>query len=270
MILINGKLNENLLVQDRGFMYGDGIFRTIHVLDGKPKFWNTQYKKLQSDCNAISINCPSSATLLDELKIASQGQHSCAIKIIVTRGEGSRGYKIDASTLPTHIIISNPMPTYPIEWYEFGAKIRICSLRLAWQEKLAGIKHLNRLECVLARMEWNDASILEGLLLDIDNNVVEGTMSNIFIVKNGTLSTPDLSRCGVAGVYRELILEIAKKKQINCNIRQISLADLLESDEVFLCNSLLGICPVKEMPDKTWTQMGYSKIFRQLLNEQAD
>lgn len=145
------------------------------------------------------------------------------------------------------------MPGYPAEWAMHGIKARLCQLRLGQQPRLAGIKHLNRLENVLAAAEWNDADIAEGVLLDIPGNVVEGTRSNLFMVRDGTLLTPDMSYCGVAGVQRERVMEWAAIHNVSCRLGQFRLDELLAADEVFLVNSIIGLWPVRELQNRTWS-----------------
>ena len=114
---------------------------------------------------------------------------------------------------------------------------------------LAGLKHLNRLEQVLARGEWDDPDIAEGLMLDADANVIEGTVTNVFMVRNSSLITPEVNRAGVAGVMRGLILDLAGRSDIPCTVRDIRLQELAAADEVFVCNSLIQLWAVKSIGD---------------------
>ena len=117
---------------------------------------------------------------------------------------------------------------------------------------LAGLKHLNRLEQVLARAEWQDTAYAEGLLCDTSGRVIEGVFSNLFLIKDGELITPDLSRCGVAGVMRAEILQQAQSLGISQTVRDVSYAELVAADEVFVCNSLYGIWPVCALATHDW------------------
>ncbi|MNV85640.1 Aminodeoxychorismate lyase [compost metagenome] len=118
---------------------------------------------------------------------------------------------------------------------------------------MAGIKHLNRLEQVLARAEWQDAEHAEGLMLDASGRVIEGVYSNLFLVQDGVLLTPDLSRCGVAGVMRAELLAQAEAQGMRCDVGDIALDALLQADEVFLCNSLYGVWPVRALQQHRWS-----------------
>jgi 4-amino-4-deoxychorismate lyase len=134
-----------------------------------------------------------------------------------------------------------------------GVRLRLCDLRLAIQPRLAGVKHLNRLENVLAAAEWNDPEIAEGLLLDSESHVVEGTRSNLFLVSQGVLVTPKLSRCGVAGVQRGRVLAWALQHGIALQVRDVTLEEVRQADELFLTNSLIGLWPVRELEQRVWS-----------------
>ncbi|HEV7821286.1 MAG TPA: aminodeoxychorismate lyase, partial [Burkholderiales bacterium] len=238
-------------LRDRGLAYGDGVFRTFPRRDGKPVLWHRQYGKLDQDCRALGIACPPAGTLERELSLLDTAD--CVVKIIVTRGESARGYAPPAPpTGPTRIIISAPLPQHPAKKACNGVRAHLCRLRLSAQPALAGIKHLNRLENVLARSEWSDPDIAEGLMCNAAGNVIGGTMSNVFIVKNSALVTPSLADCGVAGVMRQLAMELAKAHAIPVQIMDVSLDDLFAADEVFVVNSLIGLWPVIAAARTTW------------------
>lgn len=251
-ILVNGQTNGAVNPADRGLAYGDGVFRTCLLRAGRAVCWARHYRKLQADCDAIGLPCPPSHTLLAELTIAASGLPEAAGKIIVTRGEGPRGYAAPASPLPTRIVSAGPLPSYPAGHREQGVNVRRCRLRLAIQPRLAGVKHLNRLENVIARAEWADDTVAEGLLLDAEGHVIEGIATNIFAVRKGVLQTPDLSRCGVSGVTRERIIDAAVRDRVPLRVVDLSWDDLLGADEVVLVNSLIGAWRVRSLADRTW------------------
>jgi 4-amino-4-deoxychorismate lyase len=270
IILVNGVVADSLSVHDRGLMYGDGVFRTLRVSRGIALCWPRHYKKLQQDCTALGIACPSLAVLSAELTTVTRGNPDCAVKIIVTRGTGPRGYRVPPGITPSRVVMSSPLPEYPISHAEQGIKVRICELRLGLQPQLAGIKHLNRLENVLARQEWHDDTIVEGLLQDADGHVICGTMTNLFWVKGGQLSTPDLSGCGVAGVQRDRVLEYARKYRISCKIAPLSTSELMQADEAFLTNSVIGVWPIAELGEKRWQSGRLTSMVREWLNRDCD
>ncbi|HSN40283.1 MAG TPA: aminodeoxychorismate lyase [Burkholderiales bacterium] len=272
MILVNGVPGDAIAATDRGLAYGDGVFRTCVMRGGRPLHWRRHYARLHGDCAALGISCPDETVLRAELVQAAgcTPESECIAKITVTRGPGQRGYALPSPANPTRIVAISALPHYPPDFAGRGIKVHLCQLRLGFQPALAGIKHLNRLENVLARAEWSDAAIAEGLLLDSEDNVIEGTMSNLFIVERGALATPDLTRCGVAGVTRERVMESAARRGIACEATHIQYKRLLEAEEVLLVNSLIGVWQVRELDGRTWAQGGFAARMRQWLDEEGD
>jgi 4-amino-4-deoxychorismate lyase len=166
--------------------------------------------------------------------------------------------------------MSLPLPADHARFRASGIRARICALRVSAQPALAGIKHLNRLENVLARREWGDPDIAEGILLDSDGNVIGGTMTNIFIAENGALTTPDLRLSGVAGVTRERIFARAAASGIACRVENISTERLLESDEAFVVNSVIGVWQIRALADKSWDSGTITECVRRWLDEEID
>ncbi len=270
MILVNGAANDTLAAGDRGLAYGDGVFRTLAIRAGRARSWARHYRKLAHDCEALAIPCPAEATLRDEMARLAAHEPDCAAKVIVTRGVGERGYALPSHPFPTRIVMSAALPQHPAEFARSGVKVRVCALRLGFQPALAGVKHLNRLENVLARAEWSDPDVAEGLLLDGDGNVIGGTMTNVFIVERGALATPDLSRCGVAGVTRDRVIAAAARRGLACPVEHIGLERVLQAQEVLLVNSLIGAWQVRELGDRVWTAGGLVSKLRQWLDEEDD
>lgn len=245
-MLINGQDSTTLSAQDRGLLYGDGLFETIAIRNGAPLRWERHLQRLMLGCERLGIPCPDVTTLTLESLDLCKGHDRAVLKLIVTRGVGGRGYRAPAQLQPTRILARHPWPDYP-DHARDGVRVRLCDMRLAQQPALAGIKHLNRLEQVLARAEWNDEDIAEGLLFDREDHVIEATMSNLFLVCGGQLITPDLSDCGVAGIMRTMILEIAADIGVMCNVRPVARAELFDAAELLLCNSLIGLWPVRQL-----------------------
>jgi len=270
MILVNGQVRDAVPVTDRGLWYGDGVFRTIPLDAGRPLCWVRHFAKLRSDCGVLGIPCPDEIILREELAVVARSEPSGIAKIIVTRGSGARGYRPPRSAMPTRIVMALERTQYPAEFTSGGIKVRRCSTQLALQPLLAGVKHLNRLENVMARAEWSEPSIAEGLLLDQEGNVIEGTMSNLFIVENGILSTPDLRRCGVAGVTRDRIIEAAQQHGIGCKIENIRYDRLYGSQEFWLVNSLIGLWQVREFEGRIWAPGALGLQMRRWLDEESD
>jgi len=258
MILVNGQTKSRVEVLDRGLQYGDGLFETLAYRNDKIEYLEQHLQRLHTDSQRLNISLSKSdlAKLHQELDLVRQNlQDEAVIKIIVTRGVGGRGYYAGQDLSPTRIISSHTLPSYPQHFPKNGVKVRLCQHRLSENSTLAGIKHLNRLDQVLARNEWIDKTISEGLMFDQHDNLIEGTMSNIFIVKSGTLLTPKLNLSGVAGVIRATIIRLASEKELTVVEQALSKTDLIEANEVFVCNSVNGIWPINYIID---TQQSYS------------
>ena len=265
--LINGQPQVGVRPWDRGLAYGDGVFRTLRLGGGKPHCWERHYRRLYEDCHALAIACPPAELLLEDIRRLCRPDEEAAIKIIVTRGEGGRGYAIPSLAQPTRMVLKAPLPVYAESNDSFGVTLHLCQLRLSSQPQLAGIKHLNRLENVLARREWTDGQIADGVLLDAPGWVVECTMSNIFIRRGTQLLTPDLSSCGVAGVTRQRVLELAPALGFEVAIGQFKLDDLLQADEVIVCNSLFGAWQVRALAATSWPAGDLASRLREVLKE---
>jgi len=268
-MLVNGKHGNSISIRDRGLLYGDGVFRTIRALDGKAQNWPLQYQKLQQDCTALGIPCPGLALLSAELNGLLQQYPDGVVKLIVTRGQGTRGYAPTGCAETTHIWDFFSLPDYPADWAAGGIKARLCHLRLSHQPLLAGIKHLNRLENVLAAAESDSVKVAEGLIMDEDGYIIGGTRSNLFMVSHGKLITPDLSRCGVAGVQRDRVMAWAKQNNMPLQVRDVSLDELLHADELFVVNSIIVLWPLRELEDSRWARFPIAIEIRQAL-ESAD
>jgi 4-amino-4-deoxychorismate lyase len=265
--LVNGEPADVIPASDRGLLYGDGVFETIAISDGRPQHWPRHMHRLHAGCARLGIQPLESALLAAEAESIINDTDHGVLKLIVTRGSGGRGYRVPEAVACTRIMQLHPWPDYPAACSQEGVRIRLCETRLGRNPALAGIKHLNRLEQVLARQEWDDADIREGLLLDTDGSLVEGTMSNVFIISDGVLMTPDLSQCGVAGIMRTLVLELAEQQGLDPRIVPVGQEALVRADEVFLTNSLIGIWPVIALDETTWRKGGITmQLQKQLSN----
>jgi len=248
---VDGQAASALNLQNRGLAYGDGLFETIAVRGGRPSLLLLHLERLALGCQRLGLEADI-ALVEDELhRYASQLGQGVA-KLILTRGDSQRGYAPAAGVPARRILQGSPLPAYPQANAETGIRLFPCQTRLAQQPLLAGLKHLNRLEQVLARAEWQDSTYAEGLMRDTDGRVVEGVYSNLFLVRDGVLLTADLSRCGVAGVMRAALLQQAPLLGIGVQVGDLVLEDLQQADEVFVCNSVYGIWPVREFGALDW------------------
>ncbi len=254
-ILINGIETGQLDALDRGLQYGDGLFETLRIQQGQPRHWAAHMARLAHGCERLGLPMPDEVLLRDEAtRLCREAQNDIdgVLKIVLTRGSGGRGYRPPLTLVVTRLLARFPLPDYPPQNAMQGVVVRLCDTRLGLNPALAGLKHLNRLEQVLARAEWQDTGIAEGLMQDIEGNVIEGTMSNLFMVKAGSLRTPELSRCGVTGVMRAQVMTAAEGLGIPVGEGRLGLRDLAAADELFLCNSVIGIWPVRELAGRTY------------------
>lgn len=250
-ILVDGRLATDISVMDRGLQYGDGVFRTLKAEAGALLWWEDHYRKLAEDCAALQLACPAESLLLDEARTAASQPGVGVVKIIITRGSGRRGY-----AAPEHSRSSRVVMGFAAANRQTDVQLRWCSLRLSAQPRLAGIKHLNRLENVLARSEWQNTDIAEGLLLNQAGQVIGGTMSNVFLLERGGLVTPDLSQSGIAGVARARLIRAADRHGIAVSVEAVSPARLLAADEIFLTNSLIGVWRARSLENQNWPDTG--------------
>ena len=264
--LINGNSNHTITPLDRGFAYGDGVFRTLVMRNGQPENWPLHYQKLVADCAAINIVCPSAAIIMSDLYQLFIPSDTAVAKIIITRGEGERGYATPAITAPMRVVLKTAMPNYPKNYAVLGVNLHVCKTQLAAQPLLAGVKHLNRLENVLARMEWNDPTIADGIMLDHRDNVIECTAANIFARFNNTLITPNLTQCGIAGITRQRIIDHAHLWNLKIQVEQINLERLLTADEVLICSSLYNAWQVQQILHKNWQPSSLANNIRKTLS----
>ncbi|NIC07850.1 aminodeoxychorismate lyase [Billgrantia bachuensis] len=226
-------------VDDRGLAYGDGLFETVLVRDGEPLLWPQHMARLARGCRVLGIPMPASDELDGLPALAGPGLQ--VLKLVLTRGSGGRGYLPSPSATPRLLWQLSCFKPQAQRW-EAGVRVRHCHLRLGSQPLLAGIKHLNRLENVLARSEWNDHEVAEGLLCDSQGNLIEATCMNLFWQRQGRLETPRLDGCGVAGTLRAGLME-------RLSITEVSTGPevLMEAEAVWLGNSLQGLWPVERL-----------------------
>lgn len=248
---IDGAPADSLPVKDRGLAYGDGLFETLLVKAGQPSLFERHLQRLALGGRRLALNLD--LPLIErECRAFAVQMNEGVMKLIVTRGDGVRGYAPAVDAQPRRILQSSPLPLYPQANAERGVRLFPCKTRLAEQPMLAGLKHLNRLEQVIARGEWSDAEHAEGLMRDTTGRVVEGVYSNLFMVKGGVLLTPDLTRCGVAGVMRGELLTLAEQANMPARALDLQMSDLQKADEVFVCNSVYGIWPVRAFEQLNW------------------
>ena len=248
MILVDGQPQDQVSAQDRGLLYGDGLFETIRFTGGVAPLWSRHMQRLARGCERLRLPVPDPALLWREALAMTQGMAQSVLRITLTRGVGARGYAMPTTPQATRVVAAFPLPALDAATYRDGLRLHLCETRLAEQPLLAGLKHLNRLEQVLARAEWSDPAITEGLLCDARGNAISATAANLFAVVDGAPVTPALDRCGVAGVLRAELLEALPR----VDVRDLPLAECLRASELFLSSSVRGILPVQAVADKVF------------------
>ena len=278
--MINGIASDYLTINDRSIHYGDGLFETILCYNNKLYYWSQHFQRLQTSAEKLKIACPQEQLLLDDIaklldknKSGSNSEAACAIKIIVSRGAGERGYQFSKNTAASRIVLLSAVEAGHSSLLSnqlLSGELFICKQQVSINENLAGIKHLNRLENVLARNEWNDKAkknIIDGLMLNANQHVIEGTMSNLFAIKDKQLFTPCLSLSGINGVMRGVIIELAGKSDIKTSAITLTLDDLSSMDELFISNSLIAMKAVTKLGDSIYKDQAVTNmIFTELLN----
>jgi 4-amino-4-deoxychorismate lyase len=258
--LINGLKNKGLNPFDRGLMFGDGVFRTFKVIDGKPQHWLLHFRVLKNNCKVLRILPPLSSILLGDIKKLFPDKGTYVAKIIITRGESDRGYSLPKKIKPNRILLKSKHTPVKKEIFTKGVAIKLCNIRSNFFNKMGSSKHLNRLENVMAKIELT-SSFFDGLLLDEQGFAIECASHNIYLRMGKTILTPLLKDKGVVGVSQDIILNFAKKQNYkikSCNIR---LDKIIKSDEFFISNSINGVIPVKSFSGKQWKDFSFTNEF---------
>lgn len=269
--LINGQAESCVPVTDRALAYGDGVFETIAVEAGHLCLWDDHAQRIRKGCEQLKIAFTQYQELAHEAQQlatqCSQENAYAVVKIIISAGSGTRGYYRPADNVPLRIVTAHPLDAQTCDEFALfrsqGIAATVCATRLSSHPSLCGIKHNNRLEQVLARNEWS-REYQEGVMLNSQDNVIEGTMSNLFIVRGQALCTPALQQCGVMGIMREWIIRQCAALDIPVQEGHYSLDDLLTSDGLFFCNSVIKAWPVKSLKGHTYDVALSQEILKQL------
>ena len=249
-MLVNGQAQNFLPIGDRAVQYGDGLFETIKVKGRTPLFWNRHLARLKTSCEKLQIPCDFTLLeaevnqVLNSLENHDQGSH--ILKLIVTRGSGGRGYNPPSCVSPTRIVQLHGFPDGYARNAVDGIQAQLCRHPVSRNSALAGMKHLNRLDQVMASMELNE-SAAEGLMCDDTKHLIEGIKTNVFLILEGKITTPALTEAGIAGILRDVVLEYFSHQGRPVDVRPIHLDELSRASELFVCNSVLGIWPVRAL-----------------------
>ena len=263
MIVVDGEKTDVLSAADRGLAYGDGLFETIAIFNKKARLLRLHLARLAKGMRRLGIGWPRSLT--GEMnKAVALAENAAVLKLIVTRGDGGRGYAPSGAEGCRRIIQLSPFPADYQQKAASGITADWAEVRLATNPLTAGLKTLNRLEQVLARRQPSAADEL--IMRDYEGNVIEAVAANLFMVKGGIIHTPDLSGSGVEGVMRQFVLESCPKLGLEVKIRRIAEAELAAADEAFLTNALRGIHPLVRLGEGSYPIGGVAKILQHHLD----
>lgn len=250
-VLVNGREGGAIDADDRGFCYGDGLFETLAVRNGRPRFVDWHLERLAAGAARLGIPLPDAALLKDEMARACPGDRG-VVRIVLTRGSGPRGYRPPRDARPLRVVSGAPWPERDPACWTAGVRLRWCDMRLGRNPRLAGIKHLNRLEQVLARAEWEDDEVAEGLMMDDGGNVIGGTQTNLFAIFGDGIVTPALGECGVAGVMRRAFRRWSAEQGMTVSERRLPADELAQARGLLLTNSLIGAWPVRMLGERSF------------------
>ena len=242
-------MSSNPAADDRGLAYGDGVFETLAARDGRPLAPERHLARLRRGCEALGFPAPDDERLAAALVAAAAPAGASVVKLIVTRGRGGRGYRPPAVAQPEIHVSSSPWPDGMDAARRDGVAVRRLEHRMGENPALAGLKHLNRLDQVLAAAELaRHPGAGEGIVCDQSGRPVCGVMSNLFLVRGGELVTPALRRCGVDGIIRCALLELSRAGALPpAAVRDVGDAELDDADEMFVTNSVRGLLPVRSL-----------------------
>ena len=273
-IWVNGKRDSSLALPDRGLNFGDGLFETLLVDSGRILHIERHLYRLQLGMAALEIssNLDELVTQLNTAAAEFAEAPWAAMRLTLTRGAGPRGYlPPDSDSQHSQFVIEVSPIARDCGEPEEPARLGLAELRLALQPALAGIKHLNRLEQVLAAQQLAKSGFREGVLLDTQDHIVSVVAGNIFALKGGCIVTPALHYCGIAGTRRALLMERwAPALGLDVIETKMTLSDLESAEEVFYTNALFGVRSVAsvgrvEFPGDAVAQ----RLFQVYRDEQA-
>jgi 4-amino-4-deoxychorismate lyase len=246
-MIVNGRQQQHIAIADRAFQYGDGCFTTMAFRNEHLEFFDAHIERLKLACKTLYIEFDKWSELerciADSLKPAVD----CVIKVIITRGEGGRGYSPEGTTNPSFIISHHTIPLHYSSWQTKGVHLTVSPIKLACQPLLAGIKHLNRLEQVLVKHALAQTRYDDAIVCDTQHKIIETSIGNLFWYKDNVWFTADLSESGVEGVMRNQIVAIMQEKGLECRVVKQDVSDLFDAQELFVCNSLMVLVPVMSL-----------------------
>lgn len=263
--LINGDSKKTISPFDRGLAFGDGVFRTFLVEDSNPRLWSLQYNKLSNDLKSIGIKCPSNKVLLKDIKNLFPQEGIYIGKIIVTRGESLSGYDFTKTIKPTRILLKIDFDQKKYDAFQKGVHLSESNINVS-EASYSSIKHLNRLENVLARKGLNK-KFFDVIMIDDNKNVCDCARSSLFVRYGTQLFTPNNKNSGISGVTKFIIEKNIKKLNLTMSYNPIKLEQLKKADEVIVSNSVFGALPVLSFKNKKWDRGNLANLVNNILNE---
>jgi aminodeoxychorismate lyase len=245
VVLIDGEVESKISIFNRNMQYGDGLFETCVAKNNKVLFWENHFDRLNNGCERLNIKKIENSIWLKDIKkaLSLSSENNCIVKLILSRGNSLRGYSYSKDIEPIRVVIVSKLSeyitkkTYSLEYAMSGFHSN---------PKLAGIKHCNRLEQIMAR---TNMLADEAIMLDESRSIISVTQGNIYFIFGNKLVTPKLDKCGVIGSRRPIILELSRFINLEVAEDKISINQLEKADEVFVANSLIGIQPVTLIGD---------------------
>lgn len=254
MFLINGKKVDVLPANDRGLQFGDGCFTTARVRAGQVVMLAQHVQRLKIACERLFINFSQWEVLADEMRQQAQSHKEGALKVIITRGKGGRGYSATGCRDTTRIVSVSPFPAHYARWRDEGVTLALSPIRLGRNPSLAGLKHLNRLEQVLIRSHLEQTDADEALVLDSDGWLTECCAANLFWRKGNDVFTPRLDQAGVNGIMRQHCIAMLARSPFHVVEVSMRPEALRDADEVLICNALMPLVPVRRWDDVCWSE----------------
>lgn len=250
---LNGKPTEQSLAYDRGLAYGDGFFTTVLCNNKQPLNWQGHWRRIQLSLQTLKLGTLDQTQLIQELQTAltqSSFNGFCILKLIVTRGLGGRGYAPPKPADLQRLIYVMPAPFESVNAQSLvELTATVCKTSASINPSIAGLKHLNRLENVLARDEVIEKGADEGLMFNDYGHLVGGTQTNVVLIRQTAdgqqALMPKLNLSGVQGTC------LSALKELSLNIRwqeqDITLADLHTAKALFVCNAVRGVQAIKKL-----------------------
>jgi 4-amino-4-deoxychorismate lyase len=243
-MIVNGRQQQHITIADRAFQYGDGCFTTIAYRNDHLEFFDAHIERLKFACKTLHIDFDKWSELESGIVDPLQSNTECVVKVMITRGEGGRGYSPEGALSPSFIISHHSIPSHYTLWQTKGITLTISPITLAKQPLLAGIKHLNRLEQVLVKHALAQTKYDDAVVCDTQQQIVETSVANLFWYKDNVWFTADLSGSGVEGVMRNQLLTIMQQNGMQCQVVKQDVSILFSAQELFVCNSLMLVVPV--------------------------